>query len=135
MFSVKWWLDAAYTLWVKFCGPKVIREHRVSQNLYRHLTGYAVAGYEIQFFCHKRSYQRCHALWFIPNRRYFMFRVFCVVSNDAPRSLRNACELELDLPLMTPRFVSEHLQKETAVQAYLDILIGRLKLQHLPVKI
>ena len=63
------------------------------------------------------------------NESYATFRVFSVVSHDAPASLKTACELEVDIPAMVPSFVSNELQKETAIQAYLDILIEKIRIE------
>lgn len=54
------------------------------------------------------------------------YRVFSVVSQDAPDSLKKACELDIDIPALLPHAVSDHGHRQAAVNAYLDILIERL---------
>ncbi len=54
------------------------------------------------------------------------YRVFSVVSDDAPEPLKKACELDIDIPALLPPSVDDHGHRQAAVNAYLDILIERL---------
>jgi hypothetical protein len=127
MIPIQRWVDAFFSLVERLKGEKTVREMHSPGDYLVHLTGYSVSGYEIRLYCQKKIYIREYWRWFIPNEYYVTFRVFSVVSNDAPSTLKNACELELDLPAMMPKFLSHEVQKECAIQAYLDILIAKIR--------
>jgi hypothetical protein len=129
MTWVKWCLDNLLQAWEELKGTKVVKEIIPRDMLQGHLTGYAVAGYEIRLYCQKKTYRREYHWWCIPNREYATYRVFSIVSPDAPTALRKACELEIDLPQMIPSLVSQSYQKQVAIQAYLDILMERIRFE------
>lgn len=133
MDSVKWCLDVVFLLFEKLKGQQKVEELHSTQTLVGHLTGYSVAGYEIRLFCQKRRYLKKYSRWFVPDQIHTLYHVYSSVSNDAPANLKTVCELDLNIPAMTPSFVSEKLQKEAAIHAYLDILIAKLKQQAVPV--
>lgn len=119
-------LDWLYLWHDRHRGPIRLNKHHRVEELHEHLTGYAIAGYEIRLYCQKKRYIRQYLWLRLPSLHYCTFRVFGRVTADAPEALRRACELDVDLPLLTPHFISESVQKEMAVRAYLDLLIERL---------
>lgn len=88
--------------------------------------GYSVSGFTIEIFCQRKRYRRYYDNWFVPNNDHIAYRVFSVVSSDAPDILKQACELDLDIPALLPSFVPDEGQREEVVKAYLDLLIQRL---------
>lgn len=117
-------------LWVdRQRGPVHVDRQSRCEELNEHLIGYAIAGYQIRLYCQKKRYMQRYLRWHMPSLTYCTFRVFGRVTADAPEALRRACELDIDLPRMTPYFVSESVQKEMAVRAYLDLLIERLTME------
>jgi hypothetical protein len=127
MALIQSWLDSAYRWFEKIKGGSIVRRtYRVS-DLGEQLTGHSVAGYEIRLYCQQKHYVREYLWWIFPRQTYSTFRVFGSVTADAPASLKKACELDIDLPRLRPRFLSEALQVEAAIQAYLDILVARLR--------
>jgi hypothetical protein len=126
MATVKWWIDAVYLLFERIKGVAFFEEIVTPPALTEHLTGYSVSGYELRLYCQRKKYRRTYLRWSWLNRTYSAFRVYSITSNDAPPCLREACELDIYFPAFAPSFLSENLQKELAIQAYLDILIERL---------
>ncbi len=107
-------------------GTKTVTEIRSPKNALGNLTGYAIAGYQINIYCQRKHYRRSYDKWFIPDQHHITYRVFSVVTNDAPDGLKMACELDVDLPSMLPEYVNDEQQRSAVVQAYLDILVSRL---------
>lgn len=120
-------IDAAFSWLERLKGTSIVRRYYRVGDLCEELTGYAIANYEIRLYCQQMRYVREYLRWIFPRQSYSTFRVFSRVTQDAPGSLKRACELEIDLPRMVPRFLSEAKQKEAAIQAYLDILLQTLR--------
>lgn len=127
MISVQRGVDAFLVFLEKLKGKRIVKERFRPSELIAHLTGYSVSGYDIRLYCQPKYYVREYLWWFVPNKSYASYRVFSVVSNDAPLALKQACELETDFPAMAHDLASNAVQKETAVQAYLDLLIERIR--------
>lgn len=128
MISVQNCLDTLFLFFKGLKGRSSVREEYRPPDLVAFLTGYSVSGYEIRLYCQKKYYIREYWNWWIPNVRFCTYRVFSAVTNDAPELLRMACEYDVELPPQVPRFLSLNMQRKAAVQAYLDILIERMRL-------
>jgi len=107
-------------------GNTTVIEIKTPKNLVGHLTGYSVHGYEIQIFCQKRHYRRSYDSWYIPNVNHIAYRVFSIVTNDAPDRLKKACELDIVIPELMAETIDERRQRQAAIDAYLDILAQSL---------
>ena len=107
-------------------GTTNVIEIKTPKNLVGHLTGYSIYGYEMQIFCQKRHYRRSYDKWFIPNENHIAYRIFSIVSNNAPEKLKKACELELVIPQLMNEHIEERRQRQSAIDAYLDILAQSL---------
>lgn len=116
-----WWL-----LLESFKGTKTVQEIQHPRNALGHLTGYSVSGYRLEIYCQKKHYRRHYDKWFIPNEDHVAYRVFSVVSQDAPLGLKKACELDVDIPALLPPAAPDAVQRRAVIDAYLDILIERL---------
>lgn len=108
-------------------GEKTVYEVKLPKNALGHLVGFAVSGYEVRIYCQKKQYERKYKNWFVPDKRMVLYRVFSVVTNDAPERLKEACELDIDIPCQLSSFVDDEGQKDAAILAYLDILAHRLE--------
>lgn len=107
-------------------GKKTVYEVKLPKNALGHLVGYAVSGYEVRIYCQKKQYKRMYDSRLIPDKDTVLFRVFSVVSNDAPALLREACELDVDIPCQLSPLIDDEGQKDAAIQAYLDMLAAKL---------
>jgi hypothetical protein len=113
-------------------GPRWVTEIQEPDQALGCLKGFTVNGYEIAIYCHRKSYRVRYKHWYIPDRRMFTYNVFSVVSNDAPATLRKACELDVELPaLVSVRSFSSEI-RQAQVMAYLDLLDQRLSSQPKP---
>jgi hypothetical protein len=120
------YLSGILLLWESLKGTKTVREVKHPSNTLGQLVGYSVAGYKLEIYCQRKHYRRSYDKWFIPNKDHMAYRVFSVVSQDAPDSLKKACELDIDIPALLPLAIDDHGHRQAAVNAYLDILIARL---------
>jgi hypothetical protein len=108
-------------------GRKVVRLVSSPRDRFSaHLIGYSTSGYQIQIFCEKKMFQKEYSRWYIRSKNHDIYRVYAVVSPDAPETLRKACELDISFPPLYPEFFSDSFQKDAAVEAYLDSLISVL---------
>jgi hypothetical protein len=126
MNIIKKLLGSLFLITERIKGTKTVLEIKSPKNSLGYLLAYAVSGYEISIYCQVKRYHRIYDKWFAPNRYIVVYRVFSVVSNDAPENIRTACELDIDIPEQLHNAVSEQHQKDEAIRAYLDLLINRL---------
>lgn len=119
-------LSAFIILVEQLKGNKVFQEIKHPRNCLGQLAGYSIAGYRIEIFCQRKHYRRVYEAWFIPNTNHIAYRVFSVVTADAPERLKEACKLDIDIPALLPEIVGDHMLRQAAVDAYLDILIEKL---------
>lgn len=120
------YFGAFLLFWESLKGKKTVREIKHPKNALGHLVGYSVAGYTLEIYCQRKHYRRSYDKWFIPNKDHMAYRVFSVVSADAPDSLKKACELDVDIPALLPPAIDDHAHRQAVVNAYLDLLIERL---------
>lgn len=90
------------------------------------LTGYSVTGWEIKIYCSKIRYQKQYSRWYVPSTSIDLYRVYSVVSQDAPESLKKACNLDITIPPPRDTFFSDEFQKDAAIEWYLDLLTERM---------
>jgi hypothetical protein len=107
-------------------GPRYINEIKQPDQALGCLKGFSVRGYEIAIYCHRKSYRVHYKHWYVPDRSFFTYNVFSVISNDAPIALRKACELDVELPALIPRNNFDEEIRRRQVLAYLDLLEQRL---------
>jgi len=122
------YLDALFLLVKRLKGRSSVREEYRPPDLVAFLTGYSISGYEVRLYCQKKYYVREYWRWWVPNLRFTTFYVFATATNDAPASLRMACDFEVELPPQAPWFLSTSLQRKAAIRAYLDLVIERMRL-------
>ncbi len=125
---VNWLLSLIYILVSRAKGPSIVEELHVPGDLLGPpLTGHSTDGYEITIYCRKKRYRRRYERWFGSTQDLTMYQVYSTVSSDAPDALRRACELDRDFPPFHPEFISDEVQKEAAINAYLDLVADRLQ--------
>lgn len=127
MTWIQSWIDTAYLGLERLLGLSSVQRYWKVSDLSEQLTAVSVAGFEIRVFCHERVYVRTYLNWRRWRRTYQLYRVFGQLSYDAPQALQTACQMDIELPRLRPWFVSDELQKQAAVAAYLDILIRKIK--------
>lgn len=115
-----------FELFERIKGATRVIEVKTPKNLVGQLTGYSIYGYELQIFCQKRHFRRSYDKWFIPNENHIAYRVFSIVSNNAPAKLKKACELDIVIPQLMNDGIDERRQRQAAIDAYLDILAQSL---------
>lgn len=125
MNIIKSLLGSLFLLLERIKGTKTVLEIKSPQNALGHLAAYDVSGFEINIYCQLKHYHRAYDKWYAPNKSIWVYHIFSVVSNDAPDVIRQACELDIDLPSQFPAFVDKEYQKDEAIRAYLDLLISR----------
>ena len=123
---MKRFLNLFGMIFEKIKGTTTVMEVSTPKNLIAHLTGYSIYGYEIQIFCQKRHYRRNYDKWYVPNANHVAYRVFSMVTNDAPDTLKKACELDIVIPQLLSETIDEKRQRQAAIDAYLDILAQTL---------
>lgn len=126
MTLLKSLLSDLFLYFEKLKGKKTVYEIKLPKNALGQLVGYAVDGYEIRIYCQKKQYKRQYNSRLIPDKDTVVYRVFSVVSSDAPDLLREACELDVDIPCQLSALVDDEGQKDAAIQAYLDLLAAKL---------
>lgn len=126
MQSLKRMLSVVFLFLEKLKGKKTLHEVKLPKNALGHLVGFAVSGYEVRIYCQKKQYKRKYDNWFVRDKSMVVYRVFSVVTNDAPDRLKEACELDVDIPCQLSPFVDDEGQKDAAILAYLDLLASRL---------
>lgn len=126
MRCLKTILGIALFLFERWRGPKTVYERRQPNNQLGCLKGFAVRGYEIIIYCQRKQYVVEYERWYVPNRVTTTYQVFSVVTNDAPKALRKACELDVDLPALVHNWNFDNEIRRAQVLAYLDLLEKRM---------
>ena len=118
-------------LWIleRTRGTKSVIEVKRTNNELGSLKGFAIRGYEVAIYCQRKEYSIRYDHWYIRDRTKLTYNVFSVVSNDAPKALRIACELDVDLPALVSNWNFDNEIRRAQVHAYLDLLEKRM-LQH-----
>lgn len=113
-------------LYERWKGTKTVHEVKGPGNALGNLQGYCVRGYQLTIFCQRKEYRVKYDKWYIPNRSRYTYRVTSLVTNDAPCVLKQACELDVDLPAFVSRFNFDQVIFKSVVNAYLDLLEKRI---------
>lgn len=113
-------------LYERFRGPKTVHELKQADDALGNLKGHTVKGYELTIFCQRRRYRVRYAKWYIPNRIETVYRVFSVVTHEAPDALKKACELDAHLPELISNWNFDNEIRRSQVLAYLDLLEKRM---------
>ncbi|MNU19635.1 hypothetical protein D3C71_78670 [compost metagenome] len=121
-------IDTLFLLSREMKGRSSVREEYRPPELMAFLTGYSISGFAVSLYCQKKYYVREYWRWWVPNYRFSTFYVFATATNDAPESLRMACDFEVELPPQAPWFLSTNLQRKAAIRAYLDLVIERMRM-------
>ena len=126
---IRRFLSRCFLFVEKLKGNKSVKDVSTidTEDLAATLVGYSVSGYEIRIYCHRMRYRKQYSRWFVPASNIDLYNVYCIVSNDAPASLKEACALQITIPSPHPDFLSDAYQKEAAIEWYLDLLIERMR--------
>lgn len=108
-------------------GPKKVYEIKRPANAMGCLKGFTVRGYELAIYCQRKEYHVKYDRWYIPNRITVTYNVFSRVTNDAPKALQKACELDVDLPALVHNWNFDNEVRHAQIDAYLDLLEARMK--------
>lgn len=121
-------LASLMAYWVeRIKGPRTTEEVVVPRTRSEGLTGHSVSGYEISIHCQERRYKIRYKRWWMASDEFRLFNVFATVTGDAPDRLKEACKLEMTLPVLLSSLAATEKQREAVINAYLDILIARLE--------
>ena len=126
MTLLKSLLSELFLLFEKWKGRKTVYEVKLPKIAKGRLTAFAVDDYEIRIYCQKKQYKRRYDSWLVPDKNMAVYRVFSVVSSDAPLRIQDACELDVDIPGQLSPLIEDEMQEKAAIQAYLDLLVSRL---------
>jgi hypothetical protein len=126
MRIVKTLFGVVLLLFERLRGSKTVSEIKRPDNSLGSLKGFAVRGYELAIYCQRKEYHVKYDRWYIPDRIEVTYNVFSVVSNDAPKALRKACELDVDLPALVHNWNFDNEIRRAQVHAYLDLLEKRM---------
>jgi hypothetical protein len=127
MTLLKRFLNELMLLFEKMKGSTTVHEVKLPKHALGHLEGFDISGFQIRIYCQKRLFWRQYHCKLIPDKYMTTYRIFSVVSSDAPMILREACELDIDIPSQLTPFIDDDGQKDAAISAYLDLLQLRLK--------
>ena len=117
-----------YSLVEKVKGRSTLNYIPTQKNLVEDLTAYSIAEYEIRIFCHQERFRRKYDHWYIPSEIMISYRVYGVVTNNAPDNLRDVCEFDVRVGIEHSKFIWDYDSKQIAIKTYLDVLIERLEL-------
>lgn len=85
------------------------------------------SGYDITIYCQRHGYEK-HYAWWPRSKQYSVYYVFSTTTADAPQLIQEACKLEVTLPLLQPGFVDDEMQRHAIIDAYVDLIMERLRL-------
>ncbi len=119
-------IAVVFFLYERWRGPKTVYEVKLPSHALGSLKGFAVRGYEIIIYCQRKEYHVKYVKWYVPDTVHVTYQVFSVVTNDAPKALKKACELDVDLPALVHNWNFNNEIRRAQVLAYLDLLEKRM---------
>lgn len=87
----------------------------------------SIAGHGLNVRIERRAFRQTRGCRFSITRLHVCYRVTSTPLGDVPESFRVACELILTVPRLLPAFCYEHQQQAKAIDAYLSLLVSRLR--------
>lgn len=94
------------------------------------IEAYSLSGYKIDLYCRKRQYRRSYESNKSSGTNHAIYDVYCIVSPNAPPALQEINGFTISFPPFLPEFISDEVQKQEAVKAYLDHIAERLSTEH-----
>ncbi len=108
-------------------GPRTVIDVTQPRTHLESLSGHSHEGYVTQVFCQELKYKVRYQRWFVPDRHYYVYKVFCTVQGKAPEALLRAFARECSFPLLLTEWSSSTAQKTAAIEAYLDVIHADLQ--------
>jgi hypothetical protein len=111
-------------------GPSWVQESTKGE--VSSLSIHTVHGYDLSICVEATYFERSYARFYMPSRLMASYHVYTLVPPEAPERLRLiAGTFSVDLPRQYV-WADEMMQKQGAIEAYLDLLIGRLDRRRTP---
>jgi hypothetical protein len=108
----------------RFQGPSWVQESTKGE--VSSLSIHTVHGYDLSICVEATYFERSYERFYMPSRLMATYHVYTLVPPEAPERLRLiAGTFSVDLPRQYV-WANEMMQKQGAIEAYLDLLIGRL---------
>jgi hypothetical protein len=105
-------------------GPSWVQESTKGE--VSSLSIHTVHGYDLSICVEATYFERSYERFYMPSRLMATYHVYTLVPPEAPERLRLiAGTFSVDLPRQYV-WANEMMQKQGAIEAYLDLLIGRL---------
>jgi hypothetical protein len=82
-------------------------------------------GNNIQIYCRETTYLVSYSKWFIANKQFSVYEVFCVCSENVPQDLKNKLSSTFIVSELLPFLSYKKDQKKAAISAYVDIIISK----------
>lgn len=114
-------------VWEAILGPRTVYDVTSSTVNIESLTGHSTQGYITEVFCHEKRYRVRYAHWFIRDRYYYVYKVFCQVRGNAPDDLMKVFTKECVFPTLILDWSSNKARKAAAIEAYLDVVLSELE--------
>jgi hypothetical protein len=111
-------------------GPSWVQESTKGE--VSSLSIHTVHGYDLSICVEATYFERSYERFYMPSRLMATYHVYTLVPPEAPERLRLiAGTFSVDLPRQYV-WANEMMQKQGAIEAYLDLLIGRLDRRRTP---
>lgn len=111
-------------------GPSWVQESTKGE--VSSLSIHTVHGYDLSICVEATYFERSYARFYMPSRLMASYHVYTLVPPEAPERLRLiAGTFSVDLPRQYV-WADEMMQKQGAIEAYLDLLINRLDRRRTP---
>jgi hypothetical protein len=115
---------------VRLQGPSWVQESTKGE--VSSLSIHTVHGYDLSICVEATYYERTYERLYMPSRLMASYHVYTLVPPEAPERLRLiAGTFTADLPRQYV-WADEMMQKQGAIEAYLDLLINRLDRRRTP---
>lgn len=123
-------LGMLYSAYLSFRGPRRIKLLRNEKIDLGGLKAYSIRGFELSIYCKEIRYRVYHRRFYVRNYDTSCYELFAVVGDNADQRLKDAIRQPVYLPMIVPPFVGKTVLRKKLVEAYLDILIARLRVNN-----
>lgn len=108
-------------------GVATVQEVERSGELIGTLTGYTTSGFSISIKCEKKTFYRKTTGFIQSHSEHNVYFVYSEVSDDAPASLKEACNFMSPIPQLLHESLSDLEHGKASINAFLDMLVKRME--------
>lgn len=120
-------IDFIYVILTKIKGKRKLAFFPLTKKVYTTLEVVTIYGYDIKIHCKCVAFKYVYKKNYLPTKRYYVYSAYGECDDKAPEALKKIIKTKIYFPRLVPFYVSAQANNKIIVEAYLDILISKLR--------